>query len=85
MVKFNNKTFMISLIGIILILAVWFMREFNLPKVSVSEEGAKVVINFILPMSPERFNEKIIIQPDIPNTEFECTTKWAAKNKVIIN
>lgn len=84
MVTFNNKIFKVSLIGIILLLTAWFIRDFNLPKVSVNEEGAKVTINFILPMNQEKFNERISILPDIPNTDFDCTTKWESSHKVII-
>ncbi|HHX62611.1 MAG TPA: L,D-transpeptidase family protein [Epulopiscium sp.] len=84
MVTFNNKIFKLSLIGIILLLVVWFIREFNLPVVSVNENEANVKINFVLPMNQERFNEKISILPDIPNTDFECTTKWESTRKVHI-
>ena len=84
MVTFNNKIFKISLVGIILLLTVWFVREFNLLSVKVDEDGATVKINFILPMNQEKFKSKISILPDIPDTEFECTIKWESKNTVFI-
>ena len=85
MLTFKNKIFKVSLTCIILLLIAWFMREFNIPKISVNEEGASITVNFILPMDKEKFNDKISILPDIANTDFECVTKWEAANKVIIS
>lgn len=84
MVTFNNKIFKVSLIGIIILLMAWFIREFNLPKVTINEGGANVQINFILPMNQESFNEKISIFPDISGTDFDCITTWESNRKVLL-
>ena len=85
MLTFKNRIFKVSLVGIILLLTAWFIKEFNIPKIIISEGGAGVSINFILPMNKEKFNDRISIIPDIPNTDFECITKWESANKVSIN
>ena len=84
MLTFNNKLFKFSLMGIILLLISWFAMEFNIPKVIIQEDGAKVQINFIFPMNQEVFNERVSILPDIPSTDFECITQWESKRKVLI-
>ena len=84
MVTFKDKIFKFSLIGVILILMAWFIREFNLPTVKVNEDGASVNINFIFSMDQESFNEKVSILPDIPNTDFDCTIKWESNHSVSI-
>ncbi len=84
MVTFNNKIVKVSLVGMIVLIMAWFVREFNLPKVSINEDGARVQINFILPMDHDSFNEKIVILPDILGTEFDCSTQWESSRKVII-
>lgn len=84
MVTFNNKIFKVSLIGIILLVMVWFVKDFNFPEVSVNEDGAKVQINFIFPMDQDGFNDKISVLPSIGGTDFECVTKWESSRKVLI-
>lgn len=84
MVTFKDKIFKVALIAVILILMAWFIREFNLPTVKVSEDGASVSINFIFSMDQESFHEKLSILPDIPNTEFDCNIKWESAHSVSI-
>ena len=85
MVTFNNKIFKVSLVAVILLLMGWFIREFNLPMVKVSESGAQVRINFIFPMNQDAFNEKVSILPTIPNTDFECSVDWESSHNVVIS
>lgn len=82
--RFNNKTFKISLSAIILLLMVWFIREFNLHTVSVNEDGATARINFIFPMNQEEFNKSISISPSIPNSNFDCQVEWESDHNVVI-
>ncbi|NLI90350.1 MAG: L,D-transpeptidase [Epulopiscium sp.] len=84
MVRFNNKVFKISALAVILLLLVWFIREFSLSIVSVDEEGARVEINFIFPMDKETINNSIYISPEIPNSEFDCKVEWKSDHNAVI-
>lgn len=81
---FKNKTFKVALILVILLLMAWFIRDFNLSSVSVTEEEAKVSINFIFPMDQEKFNKQISILPDIQDTKFQCDVYWQSSHRAII-
>lgn len=82
--RFNNKIFKVSLVLVILILMAWFIRDFNLSIVSVTQEGADVSINFIFPIDQETFNDHISLIPDIPNTKFQCDVKWESSHRAVI-
>jgi len=82
--RFNNKIFKISLALVILLLMIWFISDFNLSIVRVTEEGADVSINFIFPMDQGTFNSSISLMPDIADTKFQCDVRWESSHRVVI-
>lgn len=79
---FNNKTFKISLIAVILLIMAWFIRDFNLSIVNINEDGASININFILPMNKDKFKDYVYILPDIPSTRFTIHIEWESDHRV---
>ncbi len=82
---FNSRTFKVALVLVILLLMAWFIRDFNLAMVNVTEEGAQVRINFIFPVDQTKFKDQITILPDIPNTNFYCDIQWESSHHVVIH
>lgn len=81
----NKRLFRISIISILLLLTLWFIKDFNLYWVEVSANDAKITINFLFPMDQQKFPEHISISPQLPYaTEFDYTLEWLTKSVVCI-
>lgn len=83
--KNNKKILNIAFVLIIILIGSWLLMEFNFSWVQVNEEGAKVTINFLLPMKQKEFEKTLKIVPQVPYADsFDCKVGWATKHTAIV-
>lgn len=77
----NKIVFASALTIVLLTLAVFVVKDLNFHWITVGEDKALVVINFLLPMDKETFNDHIKVQNQMGYLEdFSCQINWTSNN-----
>ncbi|WP_180270737.1 L,D-transpeptidase [Sporanaerobium hydrogeniformans] len=79
--QIKNKNVLFSFFIILLLICIWFSRDFHLSWVEVYPNEAKVTINFLFPMVQEQLEDALEIIYESPYiSKFEYQVKWLSSS-----
>lgn len=78
--------YLIACIVLLVVANMYLFKHFNLSWVETTEDGAKVTINFLIPMNQEVFNKHLSVSSTIDKCDqFNYSLKWLNSHMVEIN
>lgn len=81
----KQKIFKVSLFSVIILITLWFVKDFNLSWVEIKNNHAEITINFLFPMNKDKLSQCIQLTNDLPYaTDFDYSLHWLTDSVVSI-